>query len=57
MPKFRDYQAQKFKRRTGMSRQTYYVIVNVVKEQEKKKKKPGRPCTLTVEEQVLMAIQ
>ena len=48
---------QKFKRRTGMNRQTYYVIVNVVKEQEKKKKKPGRPCTLTVEEQVLIAIQ
>lgn len=28
---------QKFKRRTGMSHQAYYVIVNEIKEQEKKK--------------------
>lgn len=48
---------QKFKRRTGMGRQTYYVIVNEVKEQEKNKKKPGRTCKLTVEEQVLMTIE
>ena len=47
----------KFKRLTGMSPRTYYVIVKVVKKQEKNKKKPGRPCVLSVEEQVLMTIQ
>ncbi len=54
---FQGLSQQKFKRRTGMSRQAYYVIVNEVKEQEKNKKKPGRPCTLSIEEQVLMTIQ
>ena len=48
---------QKFKRRTGMSHQAYYVIVNEVKKQEKNKKKPGRTCKLSVEEQVLVTIQ
>lgn len=47
----------KFKRLTGMSRRTYYLIVNIIKEHEKKKKKPGRPCSLIPEEQVLIAIQ
>ena len=40
-----------------MGRQTYYLIVNEVKEQEKNKKKPGHTCKLTVEEQVLMTIE
>ncbi|HYN44399.1 MAG TPA: IS5 family transposase [Candidatus Limnocylindrales bacterium] len=47
----------KFKRLTGMSRQTYHVIVKVIKEQEINPKKPGRPCTLSPEDQVLIAIQ
>ena len=47
----------KFKRLTGMSRQTYHVIVKVIKEQEINKKKPGRPCILSLEDQVLIAIQ
>ncbi len=48
---------KKFKRWTGMSRRTYHLIVNIIREYEKKKKKPGRPCTLSPEEQVLIAIQ
>ena len=55
--KFQRLSQQKFKHRTGMSRQAYYVIVNEVKSQEKNKKKPGRTCKLTVEEQVLITIQ
>ena len=54
---FQGLSKQKFKRRTGMSHQAFYVIVNEVKEQEKNKKKPGRTCNLTVEEQVLVTIQ
>ena len=53
----RELSKPKFKRLTGMSPRTYYVIVNGVKKQEKNKKKPGRPCSLSVEEQVLMTIQ
>ena len=40
-----------------MSRRTFYLIVNIIKEYEEKKNKPGRPCTLIPEEQVLIAIQ
>ena len=54
---FQGLSKHKFKRRTGMSRQAYYVIVNEVKSQEKNKKKPGRTCKLSVEEQVLITIQ
>lgn len=49
---FQRLSKQKFKRRTGMSHQAFYVIVNEVKSQEKNKKKPGRTCNLSVEEQV-----
>ena len=48
---------QKFRRLTGMSRRTFYLIVNLVQEQEKNKEKLGRPCSLSVEEQVLIAIE
>ena len=54
---FQRLSKQKFKRRTGMTSQAFYVIVNEVKEQEKNKKKPGRTCKLSVEEQVLMTVQ
>ena len=54
---FQRLSKQKFKRRTGMSHQAFYVIVNEVKSQEKNKKKPGRTCNLSVEEQVLVTIQ
>ncbi len=35
---FQRLSKQKFKRRTGMSSQAFYVIVNEVKEEEKNKK-------------------
>ena len=54
---FQRLSKQKFKRRTGMTSQAFYVIVNEVKSQEKNKKKPGRTCKLSVEEQVLMTVQ
>ena len=40
-----------------MSRRTFYLIVNIIKEYEKKKNKLGRPCRLIPEDQVLIAIQ
>jgi hypothetical protein len=46
---------KKFKRLTGMSRRTFYLIVNIIKEYEKKKNKLGRPCRLIPEDQVLIA--
>ena len=42
---------------TGVSRQTFELMVDVVKASEKKKKKPGRPPKLIIQEQVLMVIQ
>jgi hypothetical protein len=42
---------------TGVSRQTFELMVDVVKASEKKKKKPGRRPKLIIEDQVLMVIQ
>ncbi len=42
---------------TGVSRQTFELMVDVVKASEKKKKKPGRRAKLVIEDQVLMVIQ
>jgi hypothetical protein len=49
--------ARKFKRVTGVSRQTFELMVDVVKADEKKKKKPGRRPKLIIEDQVLMVLQ
>ncbi len=49
--------SKKFKRMTGVSRQTFELIVDLVKASKKKKKKPGRRPKLIVESQVLMVIQ
>ena len=49
--------ARKFKRMTGVSRQTFELMVDVVKADEKKKKKPGRRSKLIIEDKVLMVIQ
>ncbi len=49
--------AKKFKRMTGVSRQTFKLMVDVVKASETKKKKPGRRPKLIIEDQVLMVIQ
>ena len=42
---------------TGVSRQTFELMVEVVKADEKKKKKPGRRPKLIIEDQILMVIQ
>jgi hypothetical protein len=49
--------SKKFKRLTGVNRQTFELMVDVVKAWEKTKKKPGRRPKLIVEDQVLMVIQ
>ncbi len=49
--------ARKFKRMTGVSRQTFELMVDIVKADAQKKKKPGRRTKLIVENQVLMVIQ
>ncbi len=49
--------ARKFKRMTGVSRQAFELMVDVVKASETKKKKPGRRPKLITEDQVLMVIQ
>ena len=49
--------ARKFKRMTGVSRQSFELMVDLVKASEKNKKKPGRRSKLIIEEKVLMVIQ
>ncbi len=49
--------ARKFKRMTGVSRQTFELMADVVKVDAQKKKKPGRRPKLIIEDQVLIVIQ
>lgn len=49
--------SKKFKRLTGVSRQTFQLMVSLVKADEQNKKKPGRPPKLIIEDQVLIVIQ
>ncbi|MFK0732608.1 MAG: IS5 family transposase [Gloeotrichia echinulata GP01] len=49
--------SRKFKRMTGISRQTFKLMVGVVKTDAQNKKKPGRRPKLIIEDQVLMVIQ
>lgn len=49
--------SKKFKRLTGVSRQTFQLMVSLVKADEQNKNKPGRPPKLIIEDQVLMVIQ
>jgi hypothetical protein len=49
--------SKKFKRLTGVSRQTFELMVSLVKADEQNKNKPGRPPKLIIEDQVLMVIQ
>ena len=49
--------SRKFKRLTGVSRQTFQEMVRLVKADEKKKKKSGRRPKLIIEDKVLMVIQ
>lgn len=49
---------KKFKRRFGVTKQTYILLVDIVKKyQSNKKKKKGRKPKLTIEEQVLVTLQ
>jgi hypothetical protein len=49
--------SKKFKRLTGVSRQTFELMVSLVKADEQNKNKSGRPPKLIIEDQVLMVIQ
>lgn len=49
--------AAKFKRLTGVSPRTFKVMVRVLKAQKRLKKKAGRPCQLSWENQLLIALQ
>jgi hypothetical protein len=55
--KARKLSANRFKRLTGVQKTTFKRMVELVKNEEKKKKKPGRPCKLRIEDQVLMTLQ
>ncbi len=44
--------SREFKRLTGIKRQTFRLMVRLVKAQEKQKKKPGRRAKLTIEDQI-----
>jgi Helix-turn-helix of DDE superfamily endonuclease len=49
---------EKFRRKTGVKRNTFEVMVKVVKESEQVRKKlSGRPCKLSYEDQVLMTLE
>ena len=49
--------SREFKRLTGIKRQTFRLMVRLVKAQEKQKKKLGRRAKLTIEDQILVTLQ
>jgi hypothetical protein len=55
--KARKISANRFKRLTGVQKRTFKRMVELVRNEEKKKKKPGCPCKLRIEDQVLMTLQ
>ena len=55
--KARKLSASRFKRLTGIQKTTFKRMVELVRNEEKKKKKPGCPCKLRIEDQVLMTLQ
>jgi DNA-directed RNA polymerase specialized sigma subunit len=52
-----NYRQVEFKRLTGVQKTTFKRMVELVRNEEKKKKKPGCPCKLRIEDQVLMTLQ
>ncbi|WP_442932902.1 helix-turn-helix domain-containing protein, partial [Microcoleus sp. herbarium13] len=46
-----------FKRFCGVGSTTFDEMVSVLEEQKRKKRKPGRPPKLSLEDQVLLALQ
>ncbi len=49
--------SREFKRLTGVKRQTFRLMVRLVKAAAKKKKKPGRRTKLIIEDRVLVTLQ
>ena len=49
--------SREFKRFTGVKRQTFRLMVRLVKAEEKQKKKPGRRAKLIIEDQILVTLQ
>lgn len=49
--------SRKFKRLTGVKRQTFRLMVRLVKAQEKQKKKTGRRAKLIIEDRILITLQ
>ncbi len=49
--------SKEFKRLTGVKRQTFRLMVRLVKAEAKKKKKPGRRAKLIIEDQILVTLQ
>jgi Helix-turn-helix of DDE superfamily endonuclease/DDE superfamily endonuclease len=49
--------SRKFKRLTGVKRQTFRLMVRLVKAQEKQKKKTGRRAKLIIEDRILVTLQ
>lgn len=49
--------SREFKRLTGVKRQTFRLMVRLVKGEAKKKKKPGRRAKLIIEDQILVTLQ
>lgn len=46
-----------FRRRTGVKKETFTLMIKIIKEFEKEKKKARRPKKLTIEERLLMALE
>ena len=53
----RQLSSREFKRHTVVKRQTFQLMVRLVKAQQKQKKKTGRPSKLIVEDQILVTLQ
>lgn len=54
----KDLKLENFKRFCGVHKATFSQMVSVIQEQlEQKKKKPGKPCKLSIEDQVLMSLE
>ncbi len=49
--------SREFKRFTGVKRQSFRLMVRLVKAEEKHKKKPGRRAKLIIEDQILVTLQ
>ncbi len=56
LQKIEKLKPKKFKRRFGIKKETYHLLVKIVKNQEKNQKR-GRKTKLVVEEQVLVTLQ